>query len=581
MKQEQRLWAAIIVSMFLIFLWQILFPPPMPPISSEGDTGLVSAGSPSAAETDLVHNLFSSVGEDTASSEAILGRDEKETSVTAVVGRTFIRRLGELNLVFSETGGIVSRMSLPNYPVEKSAGFDTPVALASPNGFPGPFAVVMEEEDRSGLSRAIWKAETGPGSFSFRIRPHVAELPNGTVLEKRLESKDSYAFLFSITVRNASSRALAYSQARMRYPLQGKDFPGGLLLHFGPDLGENKVSRLYKGQYLVKGQYSQGGKLKTAKTALGFFDKIKGPPAPPREVDWAALENRYFAVVFLPERKIDANFTRDDQGRIHLWFLLPPFELARGEEKTFSFRVYAGPKKTKFLAALSPALQKLDGMEPRLFPSNISFARWMVWLLEWIESKVGNWGAAIIILTFLVRLILFPLAQYQYKSMARMQKLKPQIDAVQQKYAEDKQRLQQELMKVYREAGVNPLGGCLPLIIQMPILIGLFIALENAIELRGVPFIWWVKDLSVPDTIAYLFGIPINPLPIAMGVTMVLQQRLTPTPTADPSQKQMMTIMMIFMTVLFYNFPSGLCLYWLTQNILSMGQQYAIMKTKE
>jgi YidC/Oxa1 family membrane protein insertase len=136
-------------------------------------------------------------------------------------------------------------------------------------------------------------------------------------------------------------------------------------------------------------------------------------------------------------------------------------------------------------------------------------------------------------------------------------------------------------MNVYREAGVNPLGGCLPIIVQMPVLIGLFLALQNSIELRGAAFALWITDLAIPDTLFWVVGIPINPLPIAMGATMILQQKLTPTPTADPNQKQMFTMMTVVMTVMFYNFPSGLSLYWLTQNILSIAQQYYMLKRKE
>jgi YidC/Oxa1 family membrane protein insertase len=162
-----------------------------------------------------------------------------------------------------------------------------------------------------------------------------------------------------------------------------------------------------------------------------------------------------------------------------------------------------------------------------------------------------------------------------------MQGLRPKIEEVQARYADDKERLQRELMKVYSEAGVNPLGGCLPILLQMPILVGLFIAFQNAIALRGVPFILWIKDLSVPDTAFYLLGIPFNPLPLIMAATMFFQQKLSPMPSADPVQKQMLYMMPVMMTVLFYNFPSGLSLYWVTQNILSIGQQYYMMRIRE
>jgi YidC/Oxa1 family membrane protein insertase len=206
----------------------------------------------------------------------------------------------------------------------------------------------------------------------------------------------------------------------------------------------------------------------------------------------------------------------------------------------------------------------------------IDFGSWIKWLampllivLKWIFQYVQNYGIAIIILTILIKIIFWPLGNKSYKSMKEMQKLQPKMQELREKYKDDKQKLSQETMALYKTHKVNPLGGCLPILIQIPVFFGLYKVLLYAIELRHSPFFFWIQDLSAKD--------PYYITPIIMGATMFIQQKMTPT-MGDPMQAKIMLLMPVVFTFLFLNFPSGLVLYWLFNNIISIGQQVYINK---
>jgi YidC/Oxa1 family membrane protein insertase len=248
---------------------------------------------------------------------------------------------------------------------------------------------------------------------------------------------------------------------------------------------------------------------------------------------------------------------------------LPPIDLATGQSKTIEYEIYTGPKEYSRLASLGR--QRQQAMFYGFFtPISIVLSK----IMRWMHDLTGNWGMAIILLTIVVRSILwYPQSRAQY-SMKRMGLLAPKMKELQEKYKDDQQRQSQEMMKLYRDYGVNPLGGCLPLLIQIPIFFGFFSVLQYAAELRGQPFLW-VKDLSMPDTLFHIGILPINPLPLLMGITMVLQMKMTPQPaTMDKTQGFIMKFMPLIFLFFCYNFASALALYWTTQNI------YSIIQTK-
>jgi YidC/Oxa1 family membrane protein insertase len=193
-------------------------------------------------------------------------------------------------------------------------------------------------------------------------------------------------------------------------------------------------------------------------------------------------------------------------------------------------------------------------------------------LLEWLHALVGNWGVSIILLTLIVKLVLFPLSAASYRSMANMRRVAPQMKRMQERYADDRQKLSQEMMAFYKKEKINPLGGCLPMILQMPVFLALYWVLFESVELRQAPFYFWIRDLAIMD--------PYFVLPILMGGSMFLTQALNP-PVPDPMQARVMKFMPVIFTVMFLFFPAGLVLYWLVNNLLSLAQQWFITRQVE
>jgi YidC/Oxa1 family membrane protein insertase len=274
-----------------------------------------------------------------------------------------------------------------------------------------------------------------------------------------------------------------------------------------------------------------------------------------------------------------------DDRAIHGGFSLPPAELEPNAPKVHNLHIYLGPKIYRDLNAIdeaaAPGDRQLSGVMFYGWFSAVS--RFLVWALRKFHDITGNWGVAIILLTIFVRSLLWPLQARSNAQMKKMGKLSPMLKELQAKYKDDQQRFAQEQMKLFREYGVNPIGGCLPLLIQFPIFIAFFNVLRYATELRGQPFVAWIKDLSLPDTIATInlpFSLPfmgsdfdVNPLPMLMGVTMFLQMKLTPQPsTVDPMQRRIF-MMMPFMFLWFcYTYASALALYWTFTNIFMIVQ---------
>lgn len=313
---------------------------------------------------------------------------------------------------------------------------------------------------------------------------------------------------------------------------------------------------------------------------------------------WGGVMSRFYATVInnkedLPARIWTERFLIDHSKdefannskaamdhAIHGGMSLPPVELEAGAAKTLEFRIYSGPKIFRDLAAIDEA----DGNFNRQLKQVMFYGNWFGWVSQFLVKALrqfhdwtGNWGVAIIMLTVAVRSLLWPLQARSNAQMKKMGKLSPLMKEMQEKYKDDPQKMNQEMMKMYREYGVNPVGGCLPLLVQFPIFIGFYTALKSATELRGQPFILWVQDLSLPDTVARLnllfWHLDVNPLPLIMGATMFLQMKLTPQPATVDKMQQRIFMFMPFMFLFFcYNFASALALYWTFTNIFMIIQ---------
>ena len=246
---------------------------------------------------------------------------------------------------------------------------------------------------------------------------------------------------------------------------------------------------------------------------------------------------------------------------------LPLVSLQPDRQIESNFRTYFGPKLEDEMLKFGHNLRESNAMFLE------TLAAPLLTLLHWIFSYVGNYGIAIIILTIIVRLLLFPLTYKGMKGMKRMQQLAPRMKKIQEKYKDNREKLNQEMMELYRKNKVNPLGGCLPLLLQIPVFIALYSALSGAVELRHAPFMLWLSDMSAPD------GLGITP--ILMGVSLYFQQKLTPTAaTMDPMQAKIMQYLPLVFTIFTFTFPAGLTLYWLTSNLLSIAQQQLLNRIK-
>ncbi|MGV8842100.1 MAG: membrane protein insertase YidC [Pseudomonas sp.] len=293
----------------------------------------------------------------------------------------------------------------------------------------------------------------------------------------------------------------------------------------------------------------------------GFKQSVEG--------GWVAWLQHYFVTAWIPSPN-DTNQVqtrKDSQGNYIIGFTGPALNVAAGAQGETSATLYAGPKSQQHLKTLSPGLELTVDYGILWF-----IAQPIFWLLGHIHELLGNWGWSIIVLTIIIKMIFFPLSAASYKSMARMRAVAPKLAALKEQHGGDKQKMSQGMMELYKKEKINPLGGCLPILVQMPVFLALYWVLLESVEVRQSPWMFWITDLSIKD--------PFFILPIIMGATMFIQQQLNPTPP-DPMQAKVMKMMPIIFTFFFLWFPAGLVLYWVVNNCLSITQQWYITRKVE
>ncbi len=304
---------------------------------------------------------------------------------------------------------------------------------------------------------------------------------------------------------------------------------------------------------------------------IAFPDIEKSKQSYPKNATdgWIGILQHYFLSAWLPKSGAPREYyTRQlPQGLHAAGVIVPGGRLAPGASTTLTMPLYAGPQEQEKLAALAPGLDLAVD-----YGWLTVIAAPLFWVLQWIYGWAGNWGVAIIILTILIKLLFYPLSEASYRSMAKMRVVAPKLQRLKEQYGDDRQRMQQAMMELYKVEKINPLGGCLPIVIQIPVFIALYWVLLGSVELRQAPFMLWIDDLSAQD--------PWFILPILMGATMIIQTRLNPEPP-DPVQAKIMKIMPIAFSIFFFFFPAGLVLYWLINNILSIAQQWHITRAIE
>ena len=312
---------------------------------------------------------------------------------------------------------------------------------------------------------------------------------------------------------------------------------------------------------------------------VSYEDIEKGKNPPPKLVDygWIAMVQHYFVSAFLPDDKVAREiFTKKIDAHLYaVGAIMKMGSIAPAASVAQSGKIYAGPQESALLEKFATDFDLVKD-----YGWLTIVAKPIFWLMEYIYFVLGNWGWTIIVLTILIKLAFFPLSAASYRSMAKMKLVTPKMTAIRERHKNDPQKMNAAMMDLYKTEKINPLGGCLPIVVQIPVFIALYWVLLASVEMRNAPWLGWIHDLSAPDT---LFGVipginmPVGLLPILMAVSMFIQTKLNPTPP-DPIQAKVMMFMPIAFSFMFFFFPSGLVLYWVVNNVLSIGQQWAITK---
>jgi YidC/Oxa1 family membrane protein insertase len=462
---------------------------------------------------------------------------------------------GALRVELTSRGAGIRRADLDRYSIPQSEGGGPVVMIDTAEDQPPAFATPLVDLGLGDLGRAVFRVAE---SDARRVVYEYAK--SGVIVRKSFRFEDdSHRFRVRVAVENGAKTAVqpAFGIDLLATARSNADFKDLYLAV----LTGGTVEREFLTQFATPGFFSQ--EPATERTFEG-------------DIVWAGAYSHYFVTAVMPDapREARAHWTSLVPGEVaRITVDHPPAAVLPGTSLDREYTAFVGPKDPDLLAAAGAQLDRsIDLGWSWIAPITRAF----VWMLKACYAVIPNYGVAIIILTALVRLVTAPLAARQMRSMKRMGELQPKIKAIQEKYTDDRQMQSQEMMKLYREAGVNPLGGCLPLLLQFPVLIGLYYALQSSIDLRQAPFVWWIDDLSRPETLFTIPGVewPVRVLPILMTLSMVVQQRMTPQTNMDPVQaRTMMIVMPVMFFFMFYGFPSGLVLYWFVSNLLAIAQQ--------
>jgi YidC/Oxa1 family membrane protein insertase len=527
---------AIILSMLILLGWQYLFPPPKPVVPAERQQQ-------TAAQTAAAPTQKQAVPPP-AAAQAAVNADAREITVDTPLYKA----------VFFEQGGGLKSFILKNYRQER-AKTAPPVELITVSN-PADLPMAFTLDGGAAKELPLFKAEKTAvsltqGDSSLLLR---AELASGIKIERKLTfHADSYLIGSVATVSNsgAAPAQIVPALSMTNGPFKAGGASNGLFS--GPAVYVNRQLR-----------------------EIPLKELAQAPVLAQGEIGWAGQMDSYFMLTLLPEKSGNGSISVSRSGEQHIRTVLAEGqrELAPGASAVIEHEGYFGPKKLSLLKEVGYGLEETIN-----FGWLGPLAKPMLWLLNFFHGIFGNYGIAIILLTCAVKGAFWPVTHKGMKSMKNMQKIQPKVAKLRERFKDDPVKMNQEMMAMYKTYKVNPLGGCLPMLIQIPFFFALYKVLMAAIELRHAPFMLWINDLSAPDRLMIGFDIPmlhgIPVLTLLMGGTMFLQQKMTPT-TADPQQAKMMQMMPIIFTVMFVNFASGLVLYWFVSNLLSILQQQLI-----
>ncbi|MFN7225281.1 MAG: membrane protein insertase YidC [Paracoccaceae bacterium] len=579
--QNKNLILATVLSFVVIMVWFVLFPPPEPVVDPNAPAVIATDGTtPPAAVTPQTAAPVDSVAPAAEAPRLTIDTPELKGSISLLGGRIDDLELKTYNQTLADDSGIVRLLAPVGQPNAYYALFGW-----------GP-AGALNFEDVPGANTEWMPA--GGGTLSPG-QPVTLRWDNGKGLNftRQIAIDEHFMFTVTETVQNTST-----TEARL--------FPYGIVARHGKPTNLENFFVSHEGVVA-----RADGKLTETK-----YDKVADLPLVEREGaqaavveattdGWIGFTDKYWMTVLVPEQgKPFTSVTKFvPQANIYQTETRQAVvAVAPGETVTSTQRLFAGAKQWETIRAY----QNTGAVEAQgqPIPGFIDAIDWgwfffltkpIFALLHWLNANIGNMGVAIIALTFILKLLVLPLAYKSYVSMARMKELQPEMEALKERAGDDKQMMQREMMKLYKDKKVNPAAGCLPILIQIPIFFALYKVIFVTIELRHAPFFGWLNDLSAPDSssIFNLFGllpwdapvhgtilalIFIGVLPILLGITMWLQQKLNPAPT-DPVQQQIFAFMPWIFMFMLGGFASGLVVYWITNNIITFTQQYAIMRS--
>jgi YidC/Oxa1 family membrane protein insertase len=540
---EKRTILAIALSLAVLMGYQYIFPPSKPVPSTSTVAQKVSRSPVAAVNKD------DSLQSQSASNESAAALPIREALTPVVNGDDITIDSVLYTCVINTAGGVMKKFTLKNYREDIVSGSSLleMVNVVEPSYFPLSGKIEIGGQVFSDRP-FVYQTDT-KGRKLLNVSDEQVKLVLRSSLESGMTLVKKYVFYpgeyyFDLTYELQDLNGIPTVLSSTSLTWSHEIFP----------TAKKPKSYVYSGPlaYLDGKLFKQSKKQKNIKKM-----ELEGT------INWIGYTSKYFLAAIMPQEQTAVSNTTGVIEKPKATIV----ETGMKMEGAGNFRVFIGPKEFDYLKRFNLQLDK-----------SVDFgwfgiiARPLVQLLKFFNRYLHNYGLAIILVTVLIKLVFYPLSQKSYQSMSKMKAIQPKIAKMKEKFKDDKARQQKEMMDLYRTYKVNPFGGCLPIVVQIPVFFGLYRGLMVAIELRHAPFFWWIQDLAAKD--------PYYITPILMGVTMFLQQKMSPT-TGDAMQAKMMLFMPIIFTFMFLNFPAGLVLYWLVNNVLSIGQQYMVMKKTE
>ncbi len=549
--EQTRLLLAILLTFLVFVAWEFFFSPrpEMPLPQDQAQTRApekpVETTPPPAAQAPA----------DTSAEPAALA-----TPAAAREGRLVTVDTPQYKIVLTENGGVIQSLTLKQFR-ESVSGDAALKSLIDSDGVNNNLRFGFERGGVPGLDGAVYTVQGGYDQVMVKDKPEQVVLawvsPGGVEIRKTLTFRpDSYLIDIAVQVTN-----------RGVGPIKDK-----ATLAVSRVMDESPSRVVFEGLSGVIDDHLK-------EIAVGDVEDDEGHAG---QIDWVGIVDRYFMSALIPAEKTSSSMqvAKGAFNTVTNTLVLDEVNIPAGQSQVFGYKAFYGPKHTNLLRAYGHNLAKAINFGWFDF-----LAKPALWFMNLIYSVIPNYGIAIILLTVMTKIILWPLGNKSYKSMNEMKRMQPLMAEIREKYKDDKKKMNEEMMGLYRTYKINPMGGCLPMLVQLPVFLALYNMLYGSIELRHAPFVGWITDLSSPDRLfSFGFSIPfmeppygIPVLTVIMGATMFLQQKMSPPP-GDPAQAKIMLFLPIIFTFIFINFPAGLVLYWLINNILSIAQQYYIQR---